>query len=433
MTVTSALPAGAHVVVLHRWRDTYAHYERYLDHDRVRVSYVVMAHNRSSVPAAAAACAVVGDLTDLGAVRAALTDPVRRHGRPAAVVALQEGDLAVACALRAEYGTPGRRWADLEHFLDKRAMLEAAAATGVAVPPYRTATGYPDIAGFARDHGWPVVIKPLEGRASIGVRQLDGPADLPGSAPPFAAPVLVQRHVPHRVFHADGYFDGRDIGPWRLARYVNVPGAAVHGPLAFNDGQPVGETEVTDPRLRAAARRFLDILVPGLSGQPWVFHCELFIDEAADPPACTFLEVGCRPGGGEIPFVWRDVYGIDLMALECALQCGFVPDAPKSAAAEVGGSLLVPMVGPRPARITAAPSMVGRPDGPYDECLPAVGAVVPALTGTYEHVAGRFRFRGPSTEDVTRQILATARDYVLRSTPLAAEPAMAGAGTEASA
>jgi len=407
----------AHVVVLHRWRDNYALYDDYLDHDSCRVTYVTTAMSRGSVPAGAASVVTPDDLTDLGAVRAALADPVARHGTPAAVVALQEGDLAVAASLREEYGCPGRRWSDLHRFIDKEAMLAAAVATGVEVPAFRRVTDAAQIEDFAAEHGWPVVVKPLEGRASAGVCQFNGPAEVAGLDD--AAPVLVQRHVPHRVYHADGYFDGNTIAPWRLARYVNVPGSGKHGPLAFNDGEPVGEVEVNDPDTRAAVREFLDILVPGMSPEPWVFHCELFVDTSGATPTCTFLEVGCRPGGGEIPFVWRDVYGIDLMALEFALQRGLTPVAPAEPAnGRIGGSLLVPLMAPRPAQVTEATSMVGRPDGPYDEWIPAVGTVLPAVTGTYEYVGGRFRFAGPSTEDVAHRIETTARDYVVLSTPV---------------
>jgi len=419
--MTRILPPAprAHVVVLHRWRDSYALYDGYIDHDRNSVTYVVTARSRSSVPTGAAVVVAVDDITDLGAVRTSLAEPVRRLGRPAAVIALQEGDLPVASRLREEYGCPGRRWADLHRFLDKQAMLDAAAATGVAVPTYCRVDSVTEIEDFARVFGWPLVVKPLQGRASAGVRRLEGPPDLPDSEATFAAPILVQRHVPFPVYHADGYFDGRALGPWRLARYVNVPASVTHGPLAFNDGEPVGEVEVDDARLRAAVKKFLGILVPGMSPEPWVFHCELFIDENAETPECVFLEVGCRPGGGEIPFVWRDVYGIDLMELEFALQCGLVPEPPReSAITPVGGSLLVPLVGPRPARITEVTSMLGRPDGPYAECVPALGSVVAAVTGTYEYVGGRFRFSGPSTADVTRKITATARDYVVRSLPV---------------
>src|SRR5262249_10140570 len=162
-------PHGAHVVVLHRWQDSYALYERYLDHGSVRVTYVVTRLNGSSVPAGAAACVAVGDITDLDAVRAALTDPIPRPGRPAAVLALQEGPRGGASARRAECGCRGRRGADLELFLDKEAMREAARAPGVTVPPYRTATDFADIDKFARIHGWPVVVKPLENRTSVSV------------------------------------------------------------------------------------------------------------------------------------------------------------------------------------------------------------------------------------------------------------------------
>lgn len=418
----------AHVVVLHRWRDSYALYENYLDHDRYRITYVVTPTSAPSVPVGAATIVTLRDITDLTAVREGLSEPVRRLGVPSVIVALQEGDLFVAAQLREEYGCPGRRWSQLQRFLDKGAMLDAALATGIAVPTYSTVRTAAEIVDFADEVGWPVVIKPLQGRASAGVRRLDGPADLAGIDDTLVAPILVQRHVEHPVYHADGYFDGRAIGPWRLARYVNVPGSTTHGPLAFNNGEPVGEVEVQDTRLRAAVEEFLGILVPGMSPDPWVFHCELFVDEQAHKPATTFLEVGCRPGGGEIPFVWRDVYGIDLMELEFALQCGSVPTAPTGRDDHaVGGSLLVPLLGPRPAQVTEAMSMLGRATGPYAECLPAVGAVIAAITGTYEYVGGRFRFSGSSTEDVTRRIISTARDYVVRSRPVVTEsPAPVG-------
>lgn len=425
------VPEGAHIVVLHRWRDSYALYDNYVDHARCRVTYVVTPASAPSAPLGAAAVVLVENIVDLGAVRAGIAGAVQRFGSPVAIVALQEGDLYVAARLREEYGCSGRRWGELQRFLDKDAMLDAARATGVAVPAYRRVDSVSDIHDFASDVGWPLVVKPVQGRASAGVRRLDGPDDLAGFIADPVAPVVVQQHVPHRVYHADGYFDGHAIRPWRLARYVNVPGSVTHGPLAFNDGEPVGEVEVDDTRLRVAVDEFLGALIPGMSPEPWVFHCELFVDENADAPECTFLEVGCRPGGGEIPFVWRDVYGIDLMHLEFALQCGSTPESPSEpAGTQLGGSLLVPLPGPRPAQVAQATSMLGRSEGPYAECLPAVGTVVAAVSGTYEHVGGRFRFSGSSTEDVTRRILSTARDYVVRSGAVIERPTAKGATDE---
>lgn len=428
MPMTPADTARQHVVVLHRWCDSYAVYEDYIDHAEHDVTYVATRVSAASVPERAAAVVAVDDITDLDEVRAIVRGPVARFGPPAAVVALQEGDLRVASHLREDYGCPGRRWSELRHFLDKHAMLDAAIRTGVAVPPAREVRRSAEIADFAAGHGWPLVAKPLEGRASAGVFQLDGPDDLaalPGELP---EPILVQQRVPHRVYHADGYFDGEALEPWRVARYVNMPGSPIHGPLAFNDGAPVGEVEVTDARVIAAVEDFLMTLIPGMSPDPWVFHCELFVDEHASPPQCTFLEVGCRPGGGEIPFVWREVYGIDLMAIEFDLQRGLEPRRqPEHDRPPIGGSLLVPLTGPRPARITEVTSMLGRPGGPYAEWVPDVGTVIPAVVGTYEYVGGRFRFSGSSTAEVARQIVATGQDYVVRSE--VADATLAGSGS----
>lgn len=418
----TALPSHAHsghVVVVHRWWDNYALYDHYIDHERARVTYVVTRTSRAAVPASAAAVVVVDDLTDLDAVRSALAEPVRRFGRPRAVVALNERDLRVASLLREELQCPGRRWTDLRRFLDKEEMLRAAVGTGARVPEHARAADAADVARFADAHGWPVVVKPIRGTASAGICRLDSPDDLDARSAELLWPALVQQYVPHPVYHVDGYFDGTTIRPWRLARYVNVPNAVTYGPLAFNSGEPVGEAEIDDPRILAAAERFLGALVPGMSRDPWVFHCELFVDDAPDEPVCSFLEVGCRPGGGEIPFVWRDVYGVDLMDLEFSLQCGFPPQPPEIPAdAPIGGSLLVPYTGAPTGRVVEATSMVGRPNGPYGEVLPRIGSLVSNAIGSYESVGGRFRFAGPTTADVTRRILATGRDYVLRAEPV---------------
>jgi hypothetical protein len=68
--------------------------------------------------------------------------------------------------------------------------------------------------------------------------------------------------------------------------------------------------------------------------------------------------------------------------------------------------------------------MLGRRPGPYAEWLPRAGEVLPAADSYYEHVGGRFRFRGPSSRDVRRAILATVARFDVRAEPVrAGEPA----------
>jgi biotin carboxylase len=166
-----------HLLIIHRWINGPADYASYVDHGRTAVSYVVNPRSEASVPAAAAAVVVADDTADLNQVRAAIAGPVGRFGPPQAVIALKEGDLAVAAALRQEFGCPGRRAVDLHRFLDKLAMLDAARAAGVDVPPYRLVRSAVQLSQFAETAGWPLVVKPLNGREPAGARLVAGEAD----------------------------------------------------------------------------------------------------------------------------------------------------------------------------------------------------------------------------------------------------------------
>jgi biotin carboxylase len=160
-----------------------------------------------------------------------------------------------------------------------------------------------------------------------------------------------------------------------------------------------------------------------------VFHLELFV--APDTGECAFLEVGARVGGAEIPFLWREVHGYDLMEAGFRLAMGWSPRAwpaglgvPSPAAyavadtgtdGSVAGWLLAPAPAARPCRITEATPMVGRVPGPYAEALLRPGEVLPAAAAYYEHVGGRFRFRGHTSAEVEAAVSATARDFRVRA------------------
>jgi hypothetical protein len=395
-----------HVVILHRWPERVAHYASYLDHVTGRVTYVATPASWRSVPRQAAGVVTVDDLADPAQVDRALGEPIARFGAPTGVVALHGADQLTAALLRERHGCPGRRRAGLRPFLENDVMVEAARATGVTVPRTQVAHGPAQIHDLARTAGWPLVVRTLLRRAGAPDRLLRGPAEVAALAWGPGERLVVQERTRHPVYHADGYFDGEHIEPWRLARHLDAGGA-------------VGEVDVDDPAVLAAAGAFLHALVPGLSAEPWVFHCELCIDTRGPAPACTFLSVACQPGGGEIPLVWREVYGVDLMEVELSLQLGERAVAPALVEpTPIGGSLRVPLTGPRPARIAGATPMCGRAAGPYAEVVPAVGSIVAPVAGGDEGAGGRFRFSGRTTEEVTGKILATARDYVVRGEPL---------------
>ncbi len=225
--------------------------------------------------------------------------------------------------------------------------------------------------------------------------------------------MMVQAYDGRQIYHVDGYFDGTGLGPYRASRYVNTC-------LGFRSGDVLGSVEEDEPRIVAAIGAFTARAMAALSHGPSMFHLEVFVDR--DTGDCAFLEVGARVGGAEIPFVWREIHGYDLMEAGFRLALGEAaqpwPEPFRAAGGEVGGWLLIPAPATRPCRIVEATSMLGRTPGPYAEELLHPGDVIPAADAYYEHVGGRFRFRGATSAEVEAAIAATARDYRVGAGPL---------------
>lgn len=402
-----------HVVIITRWRERYAEYERYIDHRRHRVTYIATELGLGSVPRTVVDTWVVPATDDLASVRQGMSALAARHGPPDCIVALKEDDLLIGAQLREEWNCPGPRCADLLPFRNKHRMAMMIAGAGLPIEPFALVRDVQSVLDFCGAHGWPVVLKPLCSSASEGVVRANHPDDLAGVS--FSVtPLLVQAYNPRPVHHVDGVFDGRQLTCWRVARYINTC-------LDFRRGSFLGSVEEDDPELirmtGSSAERFLRVL----TGSPTVVHLEMFVDPMG---RCTFLEVGARVGGGETALLWREVHGYDLAEQAFRMQCGFdaqLYDAEgalhRGAGDDVCGHLLIPAPLPRPCRITQVTPMVGPPIGPYAESLPLPGQLLPAADSYYEHVGGRFRFRGRSTRDVEHAIRVTAARFRVSAEP----------------
>ncbi|MFD5163835.1 acetyl-CoA carboxylase biotin carboxylase subunit family protein [Streptomyces hawaiiensis] len=412
---TSGNPAGSgartHVIVIHRWRDRYAHYETYVDHTTSHVTYVTTEVGVPGVPPTAAGVEVVRATDDLAEVRAATDRLAARFGRPAAVVALKEDDLLIAAHLRAEWGLPGATVADLLPFRDKLEMTRRVADAGLPVPAFAAVSAPGEVDAFAARHGWPLVLKPTRSSSSEGVRVLRGPDDLAGVDFAADGPLLAQAHVPDPIYHVDGlYRDGR-LEIWTASRYVNDC-------LGFRDGAPLGSVEEDEPAVLDAIGIWSGRFLGALTTTSTVFHLEVFAGVREDGTVrCTFLEVGARVGGAEVPFVWRDVHRYDLMEAAFALQLGEQPAKPERAAEGIGGWLLIPAPAERPCRITAITPLVGLVPGLYAESLLTPGEVLPAADAYYEHVGGRFRFSGATSLEVEQAIRGAAAAFRVTAQP----------------
>lgn len=401
-----------HVVVLNRWQDRYAEYENYLDHDRYAVTYIATEVGSAGVPPAAAEVVRVAATDDVEPVARAVDRLARRHGAPTAVIALKEDDLSTAALIGQRWGCPGRSPAEITRFRDKLVMTRTVAAAGLPVPASAPALDAAAVRSHADRHGWPVVVKPRVGSSSEGVTVVSSGREAAGLRYGDRR-MLVQSRLDDPVHHVDGVFDGVRLGPWRLSRYVDTC-------LGFRAGRPLGSIEQDDPGLLQAVRGFATSVMGALTDRPATFHLEIFVGRSDDGSwHCTFLEVGARVGGAEIPFVWREVHGYDLMRAATRIALGLAPQAPlpphRSPALsgnqppEIAGWLLVPAPARRPCRITRVESLTGLIPPMYAEIVPRVGDVLPASDTYYEHVGARYRFRGPDSAAVEAAVRDVAR------------------------
>jgi hypothetical protein len=110
------------------------------------------------------------------------------------------------------------------------------------------------------------------------------------------------------------------------------------------------------------------------------------------------------------------------MTVEVGLQIGETPAiVDLLSEAEVGGWLLMPTPAQRPCRVVRSCSMAGRRGGPYSERVLEPGEIIPAANDAfYEHVGGRFRFRGRTSAEVERAVLATIANFDLECETLPA-------------
>jgi len=407
------------VVIYSRWTAPFAEYARYEQLLDLPVSYVTTVSGARGVPTGQAVALrtsgrLVATQNDLMLLDAALDDLARARGPVRRIIALHEGDLEMAAEIRARRGLPGPRPGDVAPFRDKFEAIRRVQEAGRAAPPTELVSDGDQLISFGNRHGWPIVIKPRRGTASYGVRVIEHAGQVARRPPDATEEYIVQPFVDWPIVHVDGYFDGTRAPYLTASSYLNDC-------LSYESLVPLGSVEIDDGDTVGVLRESTVAVLTALGGQPTVFHAEFFWD--ADSGRASFLEIGNRVGGAEIPYLWREVHGVDLVEIAFRLQAGLDPvPVPPAAwtepAREYAGWLLVPPDRERPCTVVRADLASQTPA--YAASVPGVGALIPAAGG-YEVTAARFRFRGSSSEQVRQDVAAVAASFAFRCAPAATQ------------
>src|SRR3954447_3714241 len=272
------------------------------------------------------------DLSFVGAVESYLGG-----ARADVVLAALEYGVTGAAALAARWGLPGASVRASRCLTDKLRLREAAAAAGLRNPEWREVFGPRDVADFAQ--GRPVVLKPANRHASLGVQLLSADDDLVAAWETTVAArddlLLPNRDLPCRYI-AERRLYGDEFSVEALVRdgdilFLNVTAkrtAAGRYPVELGHVVPADLPQTTDAAFRDATSR----LVGAVGFATGVLHAEWILDEG-EP---VLIECAGRLPGDSIVHLIDAAYGFDLVCALAILLAGGrapLPDRARQASA----------------------------------------------------------------------------------------------------
>jgi biotin carboxylase len=272
------------------------------------------------------------------------------HGRfaggaeVAGITSSSEYFIATAAALAARFGLPGPDADAVRAARDKSRQREVLAAGGVPTPAFRVVASREEAAEAARGIGFPVVVKPVGGSGSVGVRACASAAEagahaaalLAQAASPAERRVLVEALVAGPEFSVE-VFSGRVVGITR--KHLGEP------PFFVESGHDYPAPVSDDLACTLTGTVVRSTALLGLGWGP--LHWELRVRDGLAYP----IEVNPRLAGGFIPELVRHAQGIDLIRATLRLVVGQAPELERSRHRYASIRFLF---APRPGRFAAA-------------------------------------------------------------------------------
>ncbi|MFC9325562.1 acetyl-CoA carboxylase biotin carboxylase subunit family protein [Kitasatospora sp. NPDC057015] len=401
------------LLVVNRFDDEFGEYHRFVPGGSHRLAYLTTEDGLPPLDLDGAVATVVVPNLDYDTLLPAARRIAEEHGPLAGIVGPSEFDLLTAARLREALEVPGWSTDFVLRFRDKTVMKRWVHRAGVRAPRYLSLTAGTTAGELVGALGLPLVLKPVDGAASRGVVLVRTEPELPDALARIeaegglrdAAGYEAEEYVEGAVHHVDGIRRGGRFHFVTASAYVNTC-------LDFVGGAPLGSVLLDPGPLRTRLTGFAADALDALELPDGPFHLEVIVTPAGEP---VFLEVGLRPGGAGVPFLHRDLFGVDLFAEAFRSAVGLEPLAPEQKSPGVaasGGWLVFPEPTPAPQRLNARTSLVDVLPEVYAEALPEPGHVFDG-NGGYDHAGGRFLFRGADQDAVHRAVRAAIARYRL--------------------
>jgi biotin carboxylase len=344
---------------------------------------------------------IIGDITDWAVARKVARAAYDTWGF-AAALSLTDPGVAAAARINDEYGLGGTGYEVARRFIDKLAMRRLLAGTDLAVGA-EPLTDRAGLADFARRYGYPVIVKPADAAASLGVHRIDGPEDVDG--------VLAKVEE----LRANGTTRGCGalftIDDYVVEEYVTGPEFSVeafsfhgrHVPIAITEKLmagghfaelghtvPARVTAADEAAIEDTVVRFLDLM--GLTDGP--SHTEFKLT----PRGPVIIESHNRIGGDRLDEVVAAVHGVDMKSYAVGWPFGLVDELPGRPPASGAASHRVLRAAPgRVVAIDGADEVAAHPDTLFVDVHVQVGDVVPEVGDNLDSI-GWVAVTGPDSD-----------------------------------
>ncbi|TCS95810.1 ATP-grasp domain-containing protein [Hazenella coriacea] len=231
------------------------------------------------------------------------------------IIATAERDILRVARLRQHLGLEGQSLESAYAFCHKGKMKTILQKAGVRVPIFQILHSTYDLYEFIQQHGYPVVIKPVDGMGSRDTTVINHRHDLRSYLKEgLSSNLEVEEYIEGEIYHVDGVIiDGKLIHLWP-SKYLNDC-------LLFHEEKYLGSylLEPANPltrRLQSYISYILDILPTPLHTS---FHAEVFHTPQDELILC---EIACCTGGSRIAEEFRQAFHLDLTKCSVQAQCG---------------------------------------------------------------------------------------------------------------
>jgi hypothetical protein len=224
------------------------------------------------------------------------------------IVALAEVDLLRVARIKDRLAGSMTRYEEMTLlYRDKFLMKQKLAEHGIRINPMSMIRSACEINDFVEQYGYPVVVKPRDGRGSGGVRVLRDKPDLLGYLQEQNSTTLhnlmVEKYIDAPLLNVNGlYVDGRPV--------IISPVRSTVTCLDFLDGQSLGfqmlaESNPLHEQCVKLTRSIVEHALPRLGTM--LFHLEIFLDGEN----LIVCEIACRLGGCSVNQELTEAYGVN--------------------------------------------------------------------------------------------------------------------------